>query len=303
MRSSLLLSATLATYASAASISLLADVGVNVDVPALADIKLDPTVNPTVNLTDLVNLEKINVLASPVDSSSTQYGTDDTVTHGSRLAKRDRDMLVNLKRALVDLSDLLDLSTINVLSAPVDTHAVQNGDGDTVTHGFKNKKARRSLLDLTASPDISPDVDLSDLVDASTINILASPVDSSTQQYGNGDTVTHGDKRRSLLGSIDLSPDVSPDVNLSDLLDLDTINILASPVDSSTVQYGNGDTVTHGDSEYKRTRALQAVKRALISLSDLADLSTINLLSAPVDTHSVQNGNDDTVTHGATTTA
>lgn len=289
----------------------------------LLGLDLSPEVSPDINLSDLLDLSTINVLSAPVDTHSVQSGDGDTVTRGGRKAKRS---LLNLNLSpdvspKISLSDLLDLSKLNVLSSPVDTHSVQNGDNDSVVRGGR-KRATSSV-----SPTVSPKISLSELLSLSKLNILSAPVDTHSEQNGDNDTVVRGGRKRSLnlnnllaslgvssadisklnLGSVDISPDVSPDVDLSSLLSADTLNILSAPVDTHSEQNGNGDTVVRGGRMVKKVRK---AKRGLldldlspdvspdVSLSELLDLDTINVLSSPVDTSSVQNGDGDTVTRG-----
>ena len=250
------------------------------------------------------------------------------------------DLSPDASGTAIKLSDLIDLSKINVLSAPVDTHSEQSGDGNTVTRGGR----RRSLLNLDVSPGVSPKVSLTDLLELSKINVLSAPVDTHSEQSGDGNTVTRGGRRakRTLglahllssldvsdsdisslnLGDIDVSPDVSPDVDLSDLIDLSTINVLSAPVDTHSEQSGDGNTVVRGGRKARRSLGLAGLVSNLglsdndiakldlsnvnaspdvspdVDLSDLLNLDTINVLSAPVDTHSEQSGDDNTVVRG-----
>jgi len=294
MRSSttaLAFSLSLATTALAASLSLPVNLHLDLET-SLLSLKLDPTVDPSLNLTDLIAAGKINVLSSPVDTSSTQNGAGDSVTRGGRQRRA-----ISLSPDVspdVNLADLVDLSTINVLASPVDTHSEQNGAGDSVVRGGRRAKRASSLLDLDLSPTISPDIALSDLLNLSTINVLSSPVDTSSVQNGDGDTVTRGGRKRA---SASVSPDVSPTIDLSSLLNLDKINLLAAPVDTHSVQNGDGETVTRGGRQ-RRSIDLSPNVSPDLDLTDLVDASTINVLASPVDTHSVQNGAGDSVVRG-----
>jgi len=249
------------------------------------------TSGTAISLSDLLDLSKINVLSAPVDTHSEQNGDGDTVTRGGRRAKRS---LLNLDLSpdispTISLSDLLDLSKLNILSSPVDTSSVQNGDNDSVVRGGR-KRSPASILGL----------DLSSLLNLNKINILSAPVDTHSVQNGDDDSVVRGGRKRGLQ--------FSPHLDLSDVVDASTINILSAPVDTHSVQNGNDDSVVRGGRMIKLRKAkrhpsllnlnLSPDVSPDINLADLLDLDTINVLSSPVDTSSVQNGDGDTVTRG-----
>ncbi len=263
--------------------------------------------------TDLVNLNKINILSSPVDTSSTQSGDGNTVVRGGRKMRARRtllglDLSPDASDTKISLADLINLNKINVLSAPVDTHSEQSGDGNTVTRG--GRKAR-SLLNLDVSPDVSPKVSLTDLLGLSKINVLSAPVDTHSEQSGDGNCVDRSGRKRGWTESTGTSGGLL-NLNIAALLSggshkVDLSNLLGGlktkSASTTTTDTTTTDTTTHPatdsatDIKAVDVNASPSVNPT-IAASNLLNLDKINVLSAPVDTHSEQSGNGNTVSRG-----
>ena len=213
-------------------------------------------------------------------AASAQMAIDVTAVNDAPVANMDTasvseggTVLIDLAVNDTDVDNALDLNSITIISAPANGSLIVNGNG-TITYTHNGSETVSDSFSYTIA-DVSGAIS-----NTATVNITVNPVNDVPVAIDDAATVAEGN---AVL--IDLAAN---DNDVDNALDLNSINIIAAPVNGTVLVNGDGTvTYTHDGS----STGSDSFSYTIADVSgDISNTATVNI--------SVTAGNDAPTTSG-----
>ena len=202
------------------------------------------------------------------DINITITGTNDAPVAGNDVAvvNEGGSVLIDLAANDSDIDDAIDLNSVTIVGAPANGNLVINGDG-TVTYTHNGSETLSDSFTYTIS-DVSGGIS-----NTASVNITVMPVNDAPVA---GDDAATVDEGNSVL--IDLAAN---DTDADNAIDLNSITIVAAPVNGTLVVNGDGTvTYNHDGSETLSDSFTYTISDISGAISNTA---TVNITVTPVN--------------------